>query len=305
VLIPDQMVSILIPTYNAGPSFGRLLDVLNRQRLRLFEIIVVDSSSTDETHAVAKSHGARTHLIDQQAFNHGGTRTFMGTLAKGDILVYLTQDALPMDETSVPTLVSELLADDRIGAAFGRQIAHANATPFAAHLRNFNYPNVSHRRAMHDRERYGMKTFFCSNSFAAYRRKALDRVGWFKAGLLLGEDMHVCAKLLKERYHIAYTAHAVVSHSHNYSLGQEFKRYFDLGAFFQKEQWLLEEYGNTEWEGLRYIRSEFSYLIRRGFSHYIPLSLLRMVVKGAGYRLGHCCPYLPKGLVRWASMHAK
>ena len=67
----------------------------------------------------------------------------MGTLAKGDILVYLTQDALPLHDTTVPTLVSNMMADERIGAAFGRQIPHKNATPFARHLREFNYPALS------------------------------------------------------------------------------------------------------------------------------------------------------------------
>lgn len=299
------MVSILIPTYQAGSSLGALLEVLSRQRLRLFEIILVDSSSTDSTLSISKSYGVQTYVIPKQQFDHGGTRTYMGTLAKGDILVYLTQDALPLHDTTVPTLVSNMMADERIGAAFGRQIPHKNATPFARHLREFNYPAQSHKRILQDRERYGMKTFFCSNSFAAYRRKALESVGWFKAGLLMGEDMHACAKMLKQGYHIAYVADAAVYHSHNYSLRQEFKRYFDLGAFFQKEQWILQEYGNAEGEGVRFIRSELSFLIRNGFPHYVPMSLLRIVAKGAGYRLGHLYPYLPSKIIQWTSMHSK
>ena len=91
MLITDQMVSILIPTYNAGPSFGTLLDMLNCQQFRLFEIIVVDSSSTDNTLSIAKSHGAMTLVIPKREFDHGGTRTYMGKLAKGDVLVYLTR----------------------------------------------------------------------------------------------------------------------------------------------------------------------------------------------------------------------
>jgi rhamnosyltransferase len=305
VLISDQMVSILIPTYNAGPSFKTLLDALSRQQLRLFEIIVVDSSSSDETLSVAKSGRVQTHLIPKQEFDHGATRNFMGALAKGDILVYLTQDALPVDDTSIPTLVSGLLTDHRIAAAFGRQIPHANATAFAAHLRTFNYPAQSHRRTLEDRSRYGMKTFFCSNSFAAYRRKALDTVGWFQAGSLLAEDLQVCARLLKHGYQSAYVAEAVVHHSHNYSVRQDFARYFDLGAFFQKEQWLLEEFGHAEWEGFRFLFSEVSFLIKHGLPHYIPVSLLRMAAKGAGYRLGHLSPYLPQSFIGWASMHAR
>ena len=299
------MVSILIPTYNAGPSFPTLLDVLNRQELRLFEIIVVDSSSTDHTVAIAKSYGFRTHIIPKHKFDHGATRTEMGKLANGDILVYLTQDALPVNEFTVPTLLSKFLDDERIGAAFGRQIPHHDATPFAQHLRAFNYPAVSHTRAIHDCPQYGMKTFFCSNSFAAYKRKALEAVGWFKAGLLMGEDMHVCAKILAQGYHIAYVADAVVYHSHNYSAWQEFKRYFDLGAFFNKEQWILERYGNANSEGVRFVRSELSFLRKNGLTRYIPLSLLRNAAKWAGFHLGHLYPYLPAWIVRWASMHSK
>src|SRR6476620_9525570 len=293
------MVSILIPTYNAGPSFGTLLDILNRQQLRLFEVIVVDSSSTDDTISIAKSHGVRTLVIPKRGFDHGGTRTYMGKLAKGDVLVYLTQDALPLNEGAVPALVSKLLEDERIGAAFGRQIPHRDATPFAQHLRAFNYPAISHTRAIEDCDQYGMKTFFCSNSFAAYKRKALETVGWFTAGLLMGEDMHACAKMLVNGFRIAYVADAVVYHSHNYSMQQEFKRYFDLGAFFTKEQWILERYGTANSEGFRFVKSEIAFLLKGGFIRYIPASVLRNLAKWWGFQLGRLYPYLPNWIVRW------
>ena len=305
MLISDQMVSILIPTYNAGSSFGALLERLSRQQLRLFEVVVVDSSSTDDTVSVAKAHGLRTHVIPKREFDHGGTRTYMGKLAKGDVLVYLTQDALPLNEETVPALVSKLLEDERIGAAFGRQIPHRDATPFAQHLRAFNYPAVSHVRGVQDCDRYGMKTFFCSNSFAAYKRKTLERIGWFKPGLLMGEDMHVCAKMLLDGFRIAYVAEAVVYHSHNYSMRQDFKRYFDLGAFFSKEHWILDKYGTANSEGFRFVRSEISFLLNHGFLRYIPASLLRNAAKWCGFQLGHLYPYLPGWIIRWASMHSR
>jgi len=299
------MVSILIPTYNAGPSFGPLLEVLTRQQLRLFEVVVIDSSSTDNTLSIARSYGVRTHVISKREFDHGGTRTSMGKLAKGDVLVYLTQDALPLNEAAVPALVSKLLDDERIGAAFGRQIPHPNATPFAQHLRAFNYPGVSHTRGLEDRDRYGMKTFFCSNSFAAYRRKALEEIGWFKSGLLMGEDMHACAKMLVNGFRIAYVAEAVVGHSHNYSMQQEFRRYFDLGAFFSKEQWILEQYGTANSEGFRFVKSEIAFLLKGGFIRYIPASVLRNAAKWCGFQLGRLYPYLPTWMIRWASMHSR
>jgi rhamnosyltransferase len=299
------MVSLLIPTYNAGPSFGALLDVLSRQRLHVFEVVVVDSSSTDNTVSIARSYGMRTHVISKGEFDHGGTRTHLGQLAKGDVLVYLTQDALPLNEEAVPALVSRLLEDEQIGAAFGRQIPNRDATPFAQHLRAFNYPAVSHLRAAQDCDRYGMKTFFCSNSFAAYKRKALEHIGWFKPGLLMGEDMHACARMLLEGFRIAYVAEAVVYHSHNYSMQQEFKRYFDLGAFFEKEHWIREKYGTANAEGLRFVQSEISFLLKNGFLRYVPESLLRNAAKWLGFQLGHLYPYLPGWMVRWASMHSR
>jgi len=305
VPISDRLVSILIPTYQAEPSLGALLDRLRSQRLDRFEIIVVDSSSADRTMEIAKSFGVQTYVIPKEEFDHGGTRTYMGKLAKGELLVYLTQDALPLNDATVPTLVARLIGDERIGAAFGRQIPHKNATPFARHLREFNYPPESRERTFQDRTRYGIKTLFCSNSFAAYKRSALDAVGWFKDGLLMGEDMHACAKMLKQGFHIAYVAEAAVFHSHNYSALQEFKRYFDLGAFFRKEPWILQEYGAAEGEGMRFIRSELSFLLRSRLPHYIPLSLFRILAKGVGYRLGHVAPFLPGKIVQWASMHSK
>lgn len=305
MLNANQMVSILIPTYNAGPSFAALLELLSGQELRLFEVVVVDSSSTDDTVSVAQSYGARTHVIPKADFDHGGTRTYLGKLAKGDVLVYLTQDALPLNTTSVPALVSKLLEDERIGAAFGRQLPHRDATPFAQHLRAFNYPAVSHTRAAQDCGRYGMKTFFCSNSFAAYKRKALERIGWFKPGLLMAEDMHACAQMLRDGFRIMYAAEAVVYHSHNYSIEQEFKRYFDLGAFFNKERWILDRYGTANSEGFRFVRSEISFLVKNGFARYVPESLLRSAAKWWGFQLGHLYPYLPRWVVRWASMHSR
>jgi len=117
--------------------------------------------------------------------------------------------------------------------------------------------------------------------------------------------MQACARMLKEGYHIAYVAEACVYHSHNYSLSQEFKRYFDLGVFFNKEEWMLDEFGHVEGEGLRFILSEFSFLLRHGCPHCVPSSLLRMIAKGAGYRLGHLHACLPRGIIRRFSMHTK
>jgi len=269
------------------------------------DILVIDSSSSDETLDIAKQHAIQTVIIPKEEFDHGGTRTLAGkTRSVGDVLVYLTQDALPCDDRAIETLIQPLLTEKICGAAFGRQIPYQDATPFAQHLRLFNYPPQSYIRTYADRTALGIRAASCSNSFAAYRREVLDEVGWFTENLLLAEDMHVCARMLMKGYRLNYVAEAVVYHSHNYTVAQEFKRYFDLGVFFEKERWLLDEFGRPEGEGFKFVRSELAYLTSHGFLHLLPISLMRAAVKLIGYRLGHYYRHLPRAVLRRVSMHS-
>lgn len=298
------MVSIVIPTYNASRYLDAQLRALRAQTVKDLEILVIDSSSSDETLDIAKQHAIQTVIIPKEQFDHGGTRTFAGRQTQGDVLVYLTQDALPKNEHAIENLVNPLQQDQTLGVVFGRQIPHPNATPFAKHLRFFNYPTQSYTRRFSDRAMYGVKTAFCSNSFAAYKRSSLENVGWFKEKLLMGEDLSVCARMLMKGHGVGYIAEAVVQHSHNYTVAQEFKRYFDLGVFFEKERWLLDELGRPEGEGIKFVRSEFSYLRSHGLLHLLPISLMRAAAKLIGYRLGHYYRHLPRAVLRRVSMHS-
>ena len=269
------------------------------------DILVIDSSSSDKTLDIAKQYAVQTATIPKEEFDHGGTRTLAGkTRSVGDILVYLTQDALPCDDRAIEVLIQPLLAEQKCGAAFGRQIPYQNATPFAQHLRMFNYPPESYIRTYADRNTFGIKAAFCSNSFAAYRRDMLEDVGWFAENLVLAEDIHVCARMLKKGYAVRYVAEAVVHHSHNYTVTQEFKRYFDLGVFFEKQRWLLDEFGRPEGEGIKFVHSELSYLTSQGLLHLLPISLMRAGAKLIGYRLGHYYTHLPRAVLKRVSMHS-
>jgi rhamnosyltransferase len=165
------VVSIVIPTYNASRYLDVQLRALRAQTVKDLDILVIDSSSSDETLDIAKQYAIQTVTITKEEFDHGGTRTLAGkTRSVGDILVYLTQDALPCDDRAIETLIQPLLAEQICGAAFGRQIPYQDATPFAQHLRLFNYPPQSYIRTYADRAALGIRAAFCSNSFAAYRR---------------------------------------------------------------------------------------------------------------------------------------
>lgn len=297
-------VSIIIPTYNAEKYLGKLLTKLLEQTLKPIEILIIDSSSTDNTIKISQSFGIELIIIPKETFDHGGTRTLGAKKAKGDILIFFTQDALPYDNNTVENIVKLFLKDEEIGAAYGRQIPYPDTNLFGKHLRYFNYPEKSYIRKYEDKKNYGIKTAFLSNSFAAYRKKVLREIGWFKNNLILGEDTYAGAKILKAGYKIAYVADAKVYHSHSYTVWQEFKRYFDIGVFHRNESWILKEFGKPEGEGLKYLKSEFNFIIKHNSYNLLPEFVLRNLLKYLGYKLGYNYGKIPFTLRKKLSMHS-
>jgi rhamnosyltransferase len=148
----------------------------------------------------------------------------------------------------------------------------------------------------------GLKAAFLSNSFAAYRISSLLEIGGFPDNVIFGEDMYVATKFLKAGYDVAYAAEASVYHSHNYSLWQEMKRYFDMGVFHAREPWIMQELGGAEGEGFKFVVSEYKYLLRHAF-WYVPEGLLRTLFRYSGFRLGLIEKRLPLWLKRTLAMN--
>lgn len=294
-------VSIILPTHNGAKYLPAFIGSFKSQTLKA-ELIIVDSSSTDNTVCIAKNFGIKVISIPVENFDHGGTRTYMAKKIVSDILVFMTQDALFYDNYSLERLVS-CFSDKKIAAAYGRQMPYENETLFGSHLRLFNYPDSSYIRSYDDRFKYGIKTPFLSNSFAAYRRDKLKSVGWFKSKIILGEDFYVGAKLLKAGFKIAYIADAKVYHSHNYTIIEEFKRYFDIGVFHKQEKWILDEFGMVSSEGKRYLLSEINYICRHRKIYLLPLSILRIFAKLIGYKAGKYYNLIPYKILKYFTMH--
>lgn len=293
---------LVVPTRNPGPLWSQWSAAVQAQQPGVLGL-VVDSSSTDGTDFSALPGGWQCLCIAAADFNHGATRNLALQHVPQDIevVVYMTQDALLASANAIQALVASL-ADPEISCAYGRQLPHTDATPVAAHARAFNYPPTSRVVSVADKDRFGLKTCFMSNSFAAYRLADLQAVGGFPSDVILGEDMAVAARLLMTGKRVAYVAEACVYHSHNYTVLQEFRRYFDTGVFHARTPWLLHTFGGVRGEGLRFVRSELAYLWRNAPGR-IPSAMLRTWVKWFGYRLGRLEKSLPWRFKRWCSMH--
>lgn len=280
--ITHPTIGIVIPTLNAERHIEKCLAPLMNSPLKP-QILVIDSSSTDRTVEIAKSLGAEVLVIPRSEFNHGLTREKARKHLNTTIVVMLTEDAYAESCEMINFLTKPIL-EGRASVAYGRQIPHEGADFFESFPREFNYPATSHIRTLNDLEEWGVYTFFCSDSCAAYSTKALDEIGGFPE-VLIGEDTVVAAKLLRKGHAIAYVAEAVVRHSHGYTLIQEFRRYFDTGLARKEYEALLSCGSADSKRGASFFKEMLTSLAKKA-PLLIPYAIVQTACKWFGYKLG-------------------
>lgn len=200
--------ALIIPTRNGAACLDRLLPALAMQKRQPRELLVVDSSSRDDTAERLRQFGADVRVIPVSEFNHGGTRRWASEQVTADILVYLTQDAIPATADTFGNLIKELESEADIGIAYGRQLPHADAGLLGAHARQFNYPPESQTKRLAQAATLGIKTCFSSDSFCAYKREVLDRCGGFPPRIIGSEDAYMAGKALLAGFAVRYAASA-------------------------------------------------------------------------------------------------
>lgn len=288
-------LGLCIPTYNASRVLDSFLPALLNVRSLFEQILVIDSSSTDDTVALFKAAAISPKIIPSIEFDHGGTRQLgVEMLSDCDVIVFLTQDAVLVSPESITKLIAAF-EDPEVAIAYGRQLPRPEAGPIEAHARLFGYPSQSRIKSKESIPEIGLRAAVVSNSFAAYRRSVLLELGGFPTGTLFGEDTLTGAKAILAGHKIAYVGDAEVYHSHDYTLLQEFRRYFDNGAFYSREKWILDAFGAAEGSGKAYVLSEMTHLLKTA-PWFLPLSMITVLVKYAGYRVGAMESRLP---ARW------
>ncbi|SEM44091.1 rhamnosyltransferase [bacterium A37T11] len=279
-------VNVFIPSLNAGPVWGEVLQALKQQTYPVNMFVLADSGSTDTTVFQALEAGFNIIPVAKKDFDHGGTRQkAISDYPDADIYVLLTQDAIPASKDTIAHIVQVFAERPEIGMAYGRQLPHRGATAPEAHARLFNYPAQTQIRGIEDASKYGIKTISCSNSFAAYRRTAFEEAGGFPSGTIMGEDVIVAGQMLLKGWKMAYVADACVYHSHDYTLRQEFERYFDIGVFHESNPWIFASFGTADREGFRYVKSELKYILKHQ-PLLLPKTFLSFFAKWLGYKLG-------------------
>lgn len=291
-------IGVAVITHTAVKLLQRSLPPLLRSSLKP-RVLVVNSSSCDGTVELAEKMGAETLVIPRREFNHGTTREKARKFLNTDIVVMTTPDAIATGPEMISNLVRPLLEDDSVAISYARQLPHEGADFFESFPRTFNYPPRNEVRSLSDVRLMGPAVFFCSDSCAAWSNAALDSIGGFEA-TLTAEDTIAAARLVYAGFKVAYTADALVQHSHKYSLIQEFKRYFDTGLTRRRyRDLLLREAGDGK-RGAGFLRAMITELAQHR-PDLIPYAILQAGVKYLGYQIGYHAVSAPRYMQRCLS----
>lgn len=280
-------ISVIIPTLNAEHEIDGLLIALEHQSIQPVEILIVDSASEDKTIELVRQHKiVRLLEINRRDFNHGTTRDMALRESRGDFVCFLTQDAVPVSDDYLKRLVAPMVDDSDIALVSGRQLPKADARRFEQLVRDFNYPDTPSVRSKGDLKKFGIKTFFASDTCSAYRRSAYLECGGFDH-VNTNEDMLMAAKFIASGMKVAYEPRAEVYHSHNLTPVQQFARNRAVGFFLEThtdELMHASEIG----EGGRLVKMVSSQLLREGsFGEFVAFGVdccARLLGNRAGRR---------------------
>lgn len=314
----EQTIDVIIPVYKPDKKLEKLLEKLVMQTVVPSKIIMLNTEllpdfSTSElkkrvAHLFHKTRILGDKKIDiqivsisKEEFDHGATRAYGSTLSDADYMIYMTQDAVPKDFMMIHELIKPF-DDPLVAVTYGRQEAQLNSAIVEQYTRIFNYPEKDCKKTKEDIERLGIKTYFCSNVCAAYRKDIYEELGGFVKRTIFNEDMIYAANAIEAGYAIYYASNAKVIHSHSYGLMEQLRRNFDLGVSHREYKEIFSKV-SSEKEGAKLVKEALSYLY--GQKKYVEMFELIMEsgFKYIGYSIGKRFTYLPQGLRKWFSMN--
>lgn len=303
-----RSVTVAIPVLNGAAHLDEVLRAVRRQRVDVpVELLVVDSGSTDGSLEIARRHGATVVEIPQAEFSHGGTRNLAVERSSGDVVAFLTQDATPVSEEWLASMIEGFEQGDDVALVFGPHIprpvhSHVFAREMRDHFRTWGRgERIDVQRldrspdALAEYRLYPYKLQFFSDVNGAVRRTAWERVPYREVPY--AEDQLLAREMIEAGYAKVFHPGAAVYHSHDYPPVQFLRRYFDEFRSLREvlghvEAFGLEHVARTVYNQTRLDREflseqgmagrELRRAVRKSARHY----LVRTVGAGLGARAG-------------------
>jgi glycosyltransferase involved in cell wall biosynthesis len=226
--------TVILLTKNARRYIKEVLEAVFAQSPQdWFEVVLVDSGSTDGTWEIIQSFPVRTHRISPETFNHGGTRNLGASLASptSQYLIYLTQDATPLDKW-LENLLRPLQQDEQVAGAFSRHVPRPGCAPSMARLMCTEWVQAGTPERVVKRiddlaeyERHQAHYAYFSNTSSIIRRAIWEQFPF--ATVEFAEDVEWADRVLRAGYTLVYEPSSRVLHSHDYSLWQQLTQNVD------------------------------------------------------------------------------
>ncbi len=238
-------VSIIILVKNGDAYLEEVLKKVFAQEIEeKFEVIAIDSGSTDNSKTILSKFPVQLTEIPSMSFNHGETRNLGASLSQGAYLVYLTQDAIPGNEKWLESLIQPFKEDLLVAGAFSghrprtdcplmekRQILHTVLTSGSEKRVNTAVGNPEY-------ERNPYPFIWFSNTSSCIRKEVWEKIPFRK--LEFAEDQDWAKRVLEAGYKTVYVPDSIVTHSHHYRSIKNFRRFFEharaMKEIFGKEE---------------------------------------------------------------------
>lgn len=295
----NYSLDLIIPTYLPDQKLDLLLERIRKQSVQPNRILLLNTTVSGEEDIVTpyiEKYGVEVYQIDQKEFDHGGTRDYGASLSDADYLMFMTQDAVPVDSHLISNLVKAFEEDAQISLCYARQIAGKHGDVLEQYTREFNYPDKDIVKGKEELATMGIKAFFCSDVCAVYKKSVYDELGGFVKKTIFAEDAIMAYHMIMADYKIKYSKDAKVIHSHNYNYMQQFKRNFDVGVAHSQYH---EIFGSVQSvpEGVKLVKETSRQMIEE--KKYLQLVDLFFAsgFKFLGYKFGCHYKSLPESIV--------
>lgn len=227
--------SVIIPVKNGGARFRAVLEATMAQQAPwAFEVLVIDSGSSDGSVQFARSLGCRVEEIPSSAFGHGRTRNLGAQLTSGEFIVFITHDACPAASNWLLNLVTAAEMVPDAAGAFGRHLAYPDAgivttRELEVHFAGFGASATVVRNDDPDRyaREVGYRQFlhFFSNNNSCLRRSVWAQIPF--PDVDFAEDQIWARTVIEAGYAKAYAPDACVFHSHDFGVLETAQRGYD------------------------------------------------------------------------------
>jgi glycosyltransferase involved in cell wall biosynthesis len=234
--LSEPLVSIVLLTRNGAETLPATLAAIAGQRTDFsFEVVAIDSGSTDGTPALIEPLAREMVRIVPGSFNHGLTRNLAIQLARGELVVLLVQDALPSSDDWLARLTAPLRNNQQVAGAFCRQQPRADATAITKHYLDTWVAAPATPRSVKltganqlDRLDPMARLQFCAfdNVCSCIRRSVWERIPFVDTPI--GEDLEWAKTVLLAGHRLDYVPDAIVVHSHDRSARYELARTYVL-----------------------------------------------------------------------------